>query len=91
MKIVFLKIYIVTNSAKLVEKSKGGKAGNEVNKGDNKKVHYLEPLASHILNDIITSLVNATFPSTSSDIISENTCENNNMERRLASIGSIVS
>ena len=59
-------------------KGKDGKAGNKVNQGDNKKVHYLEPLAFHILNDIITSLVNTTSPSTSSNITPENTCENNN-------------
>ena len=67
------------------------KAGNEDNKGDNKKVHYLEPLVSHILNDIITFLVNTTSPSTSSDITPENTFENNNnMERRLALVRSLL-
>jgi len=68
-----------------------GKEGKEVNNSDNKKVHYLEPLASHILNDIITSLVNTTSPSTSSDITPENTFENNNnMERRLALVRSLL-
>ena len=68
-----------------------GKAGNEENKGDNKKVHYLEPLASHILNDIITSLVNTTSPSPSSDITPENAFENDNrMERRLALVRSLL-
>ena len=67
------------------------KAGNEDNTGDNKKVHYLEPLVSHILNDIITFLVNTTSPSTSSDITPENTCKNNNsMERRLALARSLL-
>ena len=91
--LLFQKINYISNiSLKLIENVvwHSHLISNLLNKNDYKKVHYLEPLASPILDDIITSRVISS-PSTTSDTISKTTFENNNnIEQRLALVRSLL-